>query len=116
MRGINRRGITAMAGAAIMAVSGLVAAQPALAAGCSGTSCINTAEWAKGSPAPSYGDFINTTYLPYGTHVTMYCWDAGQYAYGQYKWFGVEVNGNLVGFIPAPTVSNQTTVGLCPLQ
>jgi hypothetical protein len=52
-----------------------------------------------------------------GNGIAMQCWTQGPSAYGQYKWFQVDdysSGGRVVwGYVPAPTVTNQSRVGLC---
>lgn len=46
-----------------------------------------------------------------GTSVWMDCWSRGPLSMGQYKWFRITVRSGprygLVGWVPAPSVSNQ---------
>ena len=94
--------------AAAVAVLGFSNMGPAYAAG----SYLNQETWVMASPSPSYGDYYKMILLAKNSKVSMQCWQPGTLALGQYKWFEI-ISGGVVGFVPAPAVSSQTSVRYC---
>lgn len=104
MKASRKIGVIVLAGVAM-----LMPSQVALAASSTMNSNQNV-NYVPGSP----GYFA----VDKGTSVRMNCWTRGPLAMGQYKWFNITVMSGprygLAGYVPAPSVNNQTTTPLCP--
>jgi hypothetical protein len=96
--------------------------------GCVSASILFGGLGAASSYASSYPSVMNRTecmlyspnnicggaFAPVGDHVSMVCWTGdGPIALGQRKWFMIASQDGGGGFVPAPSVSNQTISPWC---
>jgi len=109
---LTRSGRKILLGVATVSVPLLLMGASPNPAGASSGSVMNATEHLGLSPNGHWTWNANR-----GESVRMVCWTTGPYVDGGGKWFYVDVNGGnpnyRQGFVPANSVSNQTSVGHC---